>query len=74
MVDFSDPAMFASEICTNAPQSHCITLGLRNTLFHSGGPESLAHPRRFIYVRLPPPLPDMSPLPTVNPSLIAGSS
>ena len=72
MVNFQDPNVVASEICTNA--FHNIIPGLKNTLFYSGGPESLALPRRFIYVRLPPPLPDVSPLPTVNPSLIAGSS
>jgi len=65
----------ASEICTNA--FHNIIPGLKNTLFYSGGPEVLARPRRFIYVRLPPPMAPFSGccvLTAVNPSLIAGSS
>ena len=55
MVNFQDPNVVASEIRTNTFESHNIIPGLKNTLFHSGGPEVLARPRRFIYVRLPPP-------------------
>ena len=60
MVNFQDPNVVASEICTNAFQSHNIIPVLKNTLFYSGGPEVLARPRRLVYVRLPPPtLPQM---------------
>lgn len=74
MVDFSDPAMFASEICTNAPQSHSIIPGLRNTLFYSGGREVLARRRRFIYVRLPPPSPGCCALTELTLHLAGSSS
>jgi len=54
MVNFQDPNVVASETGTNAFQSHNIIPGLKNTLFYSGGPEILARPCWFIYVRLPP--------------------
>src|SRR5260221_8758149 len=77
MVNFHYPNLVASEICTNAFQSHWYNImpALSNTLLDSGTPEVLARTRRFIYVRLPPPtLPRCLALLIVNSSPIAGSS